>query len=58
MYYFLYKVLKVTNQYIFIMHRDVPLMYDEFNYKLKKQPLIFLLGGCLDETKRLNHISI
>jgi len=51
MYYFLYKVLKVINQYIFIIQRHVPLMYHEFNYKLRKQPLIFSQGGCLDEKK-------
>jgi len=40
-YYFLYKVLKVINQYIFIIQRDVPLMYHEFNYKLQKHPYFF-----------------
>ena len=39
------------------MHRDVPLMYDEFNYMLKKQPLFFSLGGCLEQTERPNNLS-
>jgi len=45
-YYFFKKILKVINQYIFIIHHDVPLMYHKFNYKLQTPPLSLSLGGC------------